>query len=184
MNLSAKKKKIGLIFFACLLIAWSIFLLFVDLETMAETIGLQNAYLILFFVAATAGTSFLTSAGFYAIYGSYAAVGFDPVVIAIIGGLGMTIGDSIYFLFSGKVGDVVNENMWYEKVYIFFIKLPRWGVYLFTYLYASFAPIPNDILMLTLGVMKYNFRYILPIIILGNVTLLLLVAYGVHITFF
>ncbi len=179
-----KQKKIVLVIFVVLLIAWNVFLFFTDLETLVVTIGLNNVYLILFFVALTSGTSFLTSAAFYAMFTSYVAMGSDPIMIAVIGGVGMAFGDSIYFLFSKNVSDTLSENKLYKKVYDLLNHLPQWGVYIFTYFYTSFSPMPNDILMLALGMMKYRFRYILPIVILGNITLLLLVAYGIDIIFF
>ena len=186
MNVRLKKKKILLIIAALILIAWSIFLVFIDLEALAQEIGLHNVYFILFFVAATAGTSFLTSAAFYAVYLSYISTGIDPIILGVIAGVGTTLGDAVYFYFSSKAGDLINadENKVYKKVHGFIFRLPRWGVYLFTYLYASFAPIPNDILIITLGVLKFKFRYIMPLILLGNITLLTLIAYGINFTLF
>lgn len=186
MNFKVKHKKIILVTLGILLIVWSIFVFSIDIEMLTQTIGLQNVYLILFLVAVVAGTSFLTSASFYAIFLSYVGAGLDPLVLGIVGGVGMAIGDSLYFLFFSKTGDVLKAGRYafYEKIYTYVSHLPRAGVYVFTYLYASFAPIPNDILMIVLGVLKFPYRYVLPIIVLGNITLLTLIAYGINVTIF
>jgi membrane protein YqaA with SNARE-associated domain len=168
------------------MILWSVFLFYIDVETIVRGIGLHNTLLILFVIAAIAGTSFFTTTAFYVSYLTYITAGFDPLILGIVGGLGMSVGDSLYFYFSYKAGDVMNElsNEKYKKIKSFFERVPNWSVYFFVYLYASFVPIPNDILMIILGLMKYQFRYIAPVLILGNITLLALVAYGINISFF
>lgn len=174
-------KKVFLWIFVALLLLWSVFLFFIDIDTLIAQIGIENTYLILFLVALVSGTSFLTSASFYAVFLSYAQADLHPLVLGIIGGLGMSIGDSIFFLVSKKAGDVMHltKNRTYEKMFTFMSRLPHWGVYLFTYLYASFSPFPNDILMIALGVLRFRFSCIIPIIIIGNITLLTLVAAGI-----
>ena len=163
-----------------LLLLWSIFLFYIDIDELITNIGIENTYLILFLVAAVSGTSFLTSASFYAVFLSYAQADLHPLVLGIVGGLGMSIGDSIFFLVSKRTGDVMNlsKNKTYRKVFTYIARLPHWGVYVFTYLYASFSPFPNDILMVALGVLRFRYSRIIPIIIIGNITLLTLVAAG------
>jgi len=168
------------------LVIWSIALFFIDVTVFIETIGITNAYLSLFLVATVTGTSFLTSASFYAVFVAYASSGvLDPYLMGLVGGGGMAIGDSIYFFISKKTIDVMeleNKKV-YQKIYLFVEKLPHWGVYIFTFLYAAFAPIPNDILMITLGALKFKYSRIIPIIVVGNITLLTLIALGIfHIT--
>ncbi len=184
MTIRQKKIMIGVGIF--LLIAWSILLFFVDLEHIVVAIGVENLYAILFITAVIAGTSFLTSAAFYAVFSSCSAAGLDPLFISIVGGIGMTIGDSLYFIFSQKIGAVMHESKstMHNKIHNFFMRLPRWSVLIFLYIYAAFTPLPNDALMITLGMMRYRVYYVLPVTILGNITLLALVAYGIRFTFF
>jgi membrane protein YqaA with SNARE-associated domain len=162
-----------------LLVLWSFALFFIDIEAFIESIGITNAYLSLFVIATITGTSFLTSASFYAMFVAYATSGvLDPYLMGLVGGIGMAIGDSMYFFISRKTIDVMEleNNKVYQIIYKFVAKLPHWGVYLFTFLYASFAPIPNDILMITLGALKFKYSRIIPIIVVGNITLLTLIA--------
>ena len=183
MNSNKKNtKKILVYIMVAALLAWSVVLFFIDIESFISTIGIENAYISLFVVAAVSGTSFLTSASFYAVFLSYALSGtMDPFMMGIIGGIGMSIGDSIFFLAAYKSANImqIENNKFYMKVYNFVAKLPHWGVYLFTFIYAAFAPTPNDILMITLGILKFNYKKIIPIIILGNITLLTLIAMGI-----
>ncbi len=182
-----KKKTIFLVCGVLALIVWSIVLHHIDVNHLVQSIGVTNVYMILFFIALTSGTSFLTSAAFYTVFLSYvSATDLHPLLIAVCGGVGMSIGDGLYFLFARKAGEILHENesMLYQRIHRFFTRLPRWSVYIFTYLYASFSPLPNDILMVTLGAMRYRFRHVWSIIIVGNITLLVMVAYGIHRTFF
>lgn len=164
-----------------LLIAWSIFLFYIDVNTVIASIGIENTYVILFLVAAVSGTSFLTSASFYVVYLAYVHADLHPLTLGIVGGLGMSIGDSLFFFLSRTAGDVMNlsKNKTYKKLFAYISRLPHWGVYIFTYLYASFSPFPNDILMVALGVLRFRYSRIIPIIIIGNITLLTLVAAGI-----
>ncbi len=177
-----KIKKIAIWILIICLTCWSIALFFIDVGTFIEAIGIQNAYVSLFLVAVVSGTSFLTSASFYAVFFSYATTGLvDPVMMGIVGGLGMSIGDSLFFLVAYKSANImqIENNKFYMKIYNFVARLPHWGVYIFTFLYAAFVPMPNDILMITLGILKFKYSRIIPIIIAGNITLLTLIALGI-----
>ncbi|XLQ20459.1 MAG: hypothetical protein ACKUBY_01625 [Candidatus Moraniibacteriota bacterium] len=178
-----KKKKIIVIIASIALIAWAIFLFSVDIQVLVESMGIKNMYLILFIVSALSSTSFLTSASFYATFLAYINAGFDPLTVSIVAGTGGAIGDSIFFFVSRSAGDVMSNNKLYNKMLNFVSKLPKWGVYLFTYLYASFAPIPNDILVVTLGVLKFKYIKVIPFLWIGNITLLFLIASGFHYAF-
>ncbi len=181
-----KKKTIFLVCGVLALIVWSIVLHHIDVNHLVQSIGVTNVYMILFFIALTSGTSFLTSAAFYTVFLSYvSATDLHPLLIAVCGGVGMSIGDSLYFLFARKAGEILHENesVLYRRVHRFFTRLPQWGVYLFLYLYVSFSPLPNDVLMIALGTMRYRFRYSLFFLLCGNITFLALVAYGFHFMF-
>jgi len=177
-----KNKKVIIYILISALLLWSIALFFIDVEVFIQTIGIENAYFSLFLVAAVTGTSFLTSASFYAIFLSYAATGvLDPYMMGMVGGLGMSIGDSLFFLVARKSANImqIENNKFYMKIYTFVARLPHVSVYIFTFMYAAFAPIPNDILMITLGILKFKYNRIIPIIIIGNITLLTLIALGI-----
>lgn len=177
-----KIKKIAIWILIICLICWSVTLFFIDVGAFIEAIGIQNMYVSLFLIAAVSGTSFLTSASFYAVFFAYVTTGLvNPIVMGIVGGLGMSIGDSLFFIVAYKSVNImqIENNKFYMKIYDFVAKLPNWGVYVFTFLYAAFVPIPNDILMITLGILKFKYNRIIPIIIAGNITLLTLIALGI-----
>jgi len=177
-----EKKELKLIIAIIALVAWAIFLFNIDINALVDSAGIENMYLILFIISILSSTSFLTSASFYVTFFAYINAGFDPIIISIIGGVGMATGDSIFFFISKKAGDVMSmsNNKLYSKMFNFISKLPKWGVYLFTYMYASFAPIPNDILIVMLGALKFKYSHIIPILIVGNITLLFLIAIGIY----
>lgn len=177
-----RKKRIILFLALIVLMIWSISLFFVDIAQLVEHIGISNVYLLLLITAITSGTSFLTTTSFYAVYLSYVNAGFDPWILSVIGGIGLSVGDSIFFYFAWKTQEAIDgtHGKLYKKIYNFVVHLPRWGVYIFTFLYSAFVPLPNDILMIALGVLQYKYRYIIPCVIIGNIVLLSLVAHGVE----
>jgi membrane protein YqaA with SNARE-associated domain len=177
-----KKKKIAVYTLFVVLIIWSIILFFIDPMILIERFGVTNIYLLLFIVAVTAGTSAFTTTSFYAVFLSYVSAGFDPVAMGIIGGIGLAIGDSLFYYLAYKAGDVYSaeKRPLYIKAYNIAQRLPRYSVYIITFIYTGFLPIPHDILMVTLGFLRFKYVYIIPFVIVGNIIWLSLIAHGFH----
>jgi len=110
----------------------------------------------------------------------FVELGLDTVlvVVAIVGGL--TMGDLVTYAF-GIVGRRLSggtENRVLSRLEVHTKKhktLPLWALFF----WASFVPIPNEVLLLPLGLLGYRFAQILPPLILGNVILNTLVASGI-----
>ena len=189
MSSAIQKQKIKKIFTLVLifiLICWNVFLYVVGVDKVVGVISVNNIYWSLFVIATVSGTSFLTSASFYSVFLSYStAIAVNPLILAAVGGIGMSIGDSLFFFLARKSTKVMDwdKHPVYHKFYNKIEKLPKSVVYLFTLFYATFIPLPNDILMITLGLLKFRYRTLIPIIIFGNFILLLLVANGVRYMF-
>jgi len=100
------------------------------------------------------------------------------VVVAIV--IGLTMGDLVTYAFGvlgrrlsgGKENKVLVRLEAYSKKYK---TLPLWILFF----WASFIPIPNEVLLLPLGLLGYRLVHILPPLILGNIVLNTLVASGV-----
>jgi len=152
--------------------------LFISPDTIVQYIGVENTYLMLFLMATFGGVNVFTGGVLYATIIAFAAGGASPWLLGLTGGLGIAIGDSIvFFLFlytSRRLSPAWQERVALSKQKI--ERLPSALQYLLIYLYLGFAPIPNDILMFMLAVLRFRFVVIVPFIIAGAVTFVTLVA--------
>lgn len=176
------QKKIIVVIFAFIVMSISVASFFIDSDAFIAMIGINNAYLILFTVSATAGVSILTAAGFYTFFVSFIQLQVDPVIAAVIAGIGLSVGDMIIFTLARLVkrsSRRIEMLEMYQKICHFIEKLPTWSVYLFVFLYGAIIPIPNDILMAALGALRYKTVPIIIAIAAGNIILMLLITKGV-----
>ena len=174
-------KKTLLIILGILILGMSLAAFFVDRDALIASVGIENAYAVLFVVSATAGVSVFTAAGFFAFFGAFVGANVDPLIASIVAGVGITFGDVIIFLFARLArenSETIKKSKIYQRLCAFVERLPEWGVYTFTLLYAAFIPIPNDILMVVLGVLRYKLLPIIAVMILGNIVLMYLIAQG------
>jgi len=99
------------------------------------------------------------------------------IIIAVV--VGLTLGDLVTYVFgvAGRRLSRGSESKLFMRIEAYAEKyktLPLW-ILLF---WASFVPIPNEVLLLPMGLLGYRLAHILPPLILGNVILNTLVANG------
>jgi len=177
--MSFVKKNRTLIIFLLILIGWVVFLSFVSPEEIIKTIGINNGYLVAFVVALLGGVSTLTAGSFYLLIITLALGGLNPILLGIVTGPALTVGDGIFFFLGSKA---VNALPKYFKDRL--VKLSQWinGKYswlipILIYFYAGFSLLPGDILMLVLALADYPFKKTIIPLFLGNITLITIMAY-------
>lgn len=173
------KKIIQFSLLAAFLIAWSVLILRLGTQRIVELIGTNNSYIILFIVGTTGGVSTLTSSSFYTTLSTFAVGGLNPFLLAVIGGLGISIGDTIFYLL-GKKGEesLPSKARKITKKFSHWIEnRPAWLVPIVTFVYSGMTPFPNDILTVSLGLARYRYLYMIIPLILGNIFLTGLVAF-------
>lgn len=163
----------------CTIILWSLLLYFFDARQIVDYIGVRNGYIITALVALFGGVSSLGGPTYIAVVLTFASAGLNPIGLAVASGLGVSIGDTVYF-YLGKHGrktlpDGKIKNM-IEKATSWTEKRSEKVVALFAYLYTGFTPLPNDILTVALGAMQQRYIVVIPALVLGNVTLVYLLA--------
>ncbi len=154
---------------------------FINPQELVESFGVTNSYIVLFFVALIGGTSSLTSSSYYATIIAFTISGLDPLMMALVAGVGLSIGDGIFYLLgiwgrnniSGRAKHLV------EKGSRFLLKKPKWLVQIIVYLYTGFTPFPGDILMVALSFARFPYKSFVIAGLLGNITLVLVVVFGV-----
>lgn len=161
------------------LLAFNLIFFVVSPREIVDYIGVENSYFVAFLVAAVGGVSTLTGVALYGTIVTFAAGGAHPLLLGLSAGFGIFLSNSIFYYLAyvgrrsltGGLQQRVHEfTTWVQA------KLPRWLVYLFVYLYLSFSPLSDDILMLALVIGGYRYRQVALLMLAGALTLATTVA--------
>lgn len=171
----------GLVWVISFIALLFVLFLFVDIQNVLRELGVRNSYLILFFVAMIGGASSITSSSYFATITALALNGLNPIAIAIVGGIGITVGDSLFYALGmwGRQNISGRFRAWTERWSRWLSRKPRWIVQIIIYLYTGFTPLPGDILMTVLSFSRFPFKSFIIPGLLGNITLVILIVIGV-----
>lgn len=165
---------------AVLLIGFYLLVFTVSPEQIVRALGAQNGYLVAFLVAAIGGVSTLTGTALYATIATLAAGGLNPLLLGLVGGLGIFISNSIFFLLA-YYGRRSVSGKWYERAkqasQWLDERFPRWAVLLFAFIYLGLSPFPDDILMVGLVIAGFTYKQVVPVLLAGGVTLATITAF-------
>jgi len=167
-------KKHYLIALAVAVIAvWAITLIFISPEEIIEKIGTKNSYFIVFLLAVIGGLSTITGTSFFASIATFANGGADPLLLGLIGGIGIFISDSVFFFLANQGTKAITEkeNSFRSKILKSVEKIPHWFIGVFVFLYVGLSPLPNDILMIALALAKIRYSKIALPILFGSITI-------------
>lgn len=166
---------------AMVILLWAALLIVYGPRAIVEYIGVENAYLVIFLLAISGGLSSMTSAPFYAALATFAAGGADPLLLGLVAGASISVGDMLFFTF-GKVA-LAETRLKDNRLVVFFKGLlersPRWGVPGLVLGYTALTPFPNDLLMVPLGTLKERFWVVAPWLAFGNTIQMLIVTFSV-----
>lgn len=168
-----KKRLLFFITLLFLLISFIIFTFKFGPEYIVNLIGLENTYLVIFIVAIIGGVSAITSTSFYALFITFIMGGANPVLLIFLGGLGLTIGDSVFFYLGYKGREVALKSRFRERILLITNWLKKHSkkfIFGISYIYVAFSPFPKDILSSILGLSNFSFRYSIIAFLFGNIT--------------
>lgn len=100
---------------------------------------------------------------------------FNPFLLALSGGVGSAVGEFVGYYLGYFGRKVINENQQKKMNYILklFTKYGAITIFLF-----ALTPLPDDLLFIPLGIMRYNFvKAFIPCFI-GKILMCLILAYG------
>lgn len=111
-----KKLKRYFIFAGILIfiIVWILILNSISPDSIVAKIGVGNSYLILFLISAIGGVSSISASSYYLAVTVFASGGLSPVFLGLVGGVGVTIGDSLFF-YLGKKGQEISSKKKFMK---------------------------------------------------------------------
>jgi uncharacterized membrane protein YdjX (TVP38/TMEM64 family) len=163
------------------ILVWTVFLLIYTPQKLVEVMGVTNGYIVLFLSTFFGGIATLTFASVYPQFIALTIGGLNPILAGIIGGIGLTFANSLFFLFGARGRHVAKESSAFRRFSRAFVKWinkqPEWAVPIFVFVYVGFTPFPNNLLTASGGFFDYSFRKIAVPLLLGNMALLTIFAY-------
>jgi hypothetical protein len=167
---------------AIFVLAWIALFNYISPAAIVEKVGAKNAYLVSFLLAVICGFSSFTGTAFYAAIATFSHGGVHPLLLGLVGGIGLCISDFAFFYVVSKGTHVIDKH--WEKFSRFIRNLahsaPDWLLYVFVFIYSGFFPIPNDILIVALALGGIRFRKIAAYLFAGDIVSTLLLAYIAH----
>jgi len=101
----------------------------------------------------------------------------DPNILGVVCGLGATIGElSAYYL--GRAGRVALNDDQKRRVDIVKKLLEKYGAWIL--IVFAVTPLPDDLILLPMGIMKYDTKKIVATLFIGKTILALILAYAGH----
>ena len=173
------KKYHGFIGFSVFIFALAILLFVVGPEKIIAAIGVEGGYLLIF-VTALIGVSAFTSGSFYATVIAFASTGeFNPLLIGLTAAPAMAVGHTLFFFLGIYSQPLVGKQVVMRLSEWMYQREAKWAAPAFAYLYTAFTPLPQDFLMLALGLGGTPFRRVIIPVLLGNVTFITLLSFFV-----
>lgn len=110
----------------------------------------------------------------------FTEAGLNLYIIITIMSVAMSLGDAIGYILGrfGRETLIQSPPAWLERIDTF-LSRHRFGIPIFFYLFASFAPLPNEVVVIPAGVTKQKWWLVLIPVLLGNTTSNILIAFGI-----
>lgn len=179
MNKKRKEKTLAFsaLIVLILIISWSIIIYYMSPEQIIRLIGLNNGYAITFIGGVLGGTSLFFPFPNYLIVLTFGAAGLNPWLLAGIATAGVIIGESTSYIV-GRASNSLLSTRWSERAHRLKKRLTTtksWRIFILLIL-IGIVPIPNDYILVPLGLMRYPFwKAIIPLGI-GNLFYNLILA--------
>ena len=147
-----------------------------QLDKWMQDIAIQYGYLGIFVISLIGSASILIPIPYTVIIFTISAFRIlDPMLIALSSGLGSAVGEfSGYIL--GYYGQAILSDKQKRKMEFILKVFNRYGA--ITVFIFALTPLPDDLLIIPLGIMRYNFVKVLLPCLLGKILMSLILAYG------
>ena len=158
---------------------WVVLMFLVPPDEIVEKVGVENTYGAIFVLSILGALGSMTTFSSYPAMMTAAAGGMSPLALGVVSGIGLTIGDAIFYYLVGEIKGLLRGRA-KKKAYEmgdWLEERPRWVIPGVTYVWVGMLPLPNNILTGALSLSSYPFWKVLVPILLGNLTFPIFVAY-------
>jgi len=147
-----------------------------DLSEWLQSFAVQYGYLGIFLISLLGATSvFIPIPSSVVIFILSSQTAFDPLLIAVFAGVGAAVGELSGYLI-GLGGRRVISERYKKKVDILMRLFQRFGpIVIFVF---ALTPLPDDLLFIPLGVMRYKILHAFIPALIGKFTSNLIIAYA------
>lgn len=143
-------------------------------------------YIGIFIISVVSGFSIAVPVPTIAFLPLFIGSGFSFWPLLIVMTVGMTAGDAIGYLLGStgrKLAEAraaaIKDGRVYHTLTAFHRRHRLWP-FVFFGVYVSLVPAPNEIIVIPMAFMGYRFRYMLPIMLVGNFIFNTLAAFGIN----
>jgi membrane protein YqaA with SNARE-associated domain len=155
-----------------------IFIFFIGPEALVDYIGLQNAYGLMFLVAAIGGLSTFNSVPYLAVLFVLANAGVNPFLLGLVSAVGVMCGDSFSYVLGRSGETVIPESFKFVFANIKSFAQNHPKLYpLFCFVYGALCPLSNDFVTIASGIAKIAYKKVMVPLALGNVVFNIAFAY-------
>lgn len=161
------------------LAAWAVLMFLVPPDRIVERLGVENAYGVVLLLSIVGAMGSMTTFSSYPAIVTFAAGDMSVLALGLVSGIGLTIGDAIFYSFATEVKGLLSGRARERAVEVgeWLEERPEWMIPVVTYVWVGLLPIANNLLTGGLALAGYRFRRILVPVFLGNVTFPTGVAY-------
>ncbi len=162
-----------------------IVIIFLHFNTIVEsdyirTVVTTYGYLGIFFASILSGFNLFVPIPVVIFTPLFIELGLNSIIVVFTIAVGLTLGDLATF-YIGRGGHILfnsDKRPFMEKMERLRKKRPK-TLLATLFLFASFVPLPNEVLLIPFGFIGMRLRQVLPIIFLGNLIFNTLVASGI-----
>ncbi|MDD3487418.1 MAG: hypothetical protein PHF35_03520 [Candidatus Moranbacteria bacterium] len=151
---------------------------FSSTEKMVSSIGVENAYLLMFVLAFIGGMSTFTAIPYHLVLITLATGGLNSFLLGASTAVGVMCGDTTsYFL--GYQGSAIIPQSFQRilnAIRRFGLKYPR-ILPIFFFLYGALSPFSNDFIVVSMGLSRYPYWKVMIPLGLGNLVFNITLAY-------
>lgn len=151
------------------IVGFSLLFWFSSPEQVLSMVGVENAYLLIFFLALIGGLSTFSGVPYHVILVALAAGGLDPFLLGSVTAVGVMLGDSTSYYLGRQSAAIIPEQVLVRVQKLGFVKerYPRLLPFLF-FCFGALLPISNDIITIPMGILRYPFWKTMIPLGLGN----------------
>jgi uncharacterized membrane protein YdjX (TVP38/TMEM64 family) len=152
---------------------WSVLLHLVTPNEIVSKIGVENGYIVMFLVALIGGSSTFSSVSYIATVLTLAVGGLNPLWLALVSGVGLSMSDTIFFLIGRHSHEFITAprlHLFIDKIALWLSRRSRYTIGSFIYLYTAFTPLPTDFVTVILGLARQPYMLVILPLILGDFT--------------
>ncbi|MGV8151836.1 MAG: VTT domain-containing protein [Candidatus Nanoarchaeia archaeon] len=174
------KKMLVFLFILTIFIIWSLVLYHYSPQGIVSKIGIKNSYLLLGLAAFIGGTSIFLPFPYYILTMSFGAAGLNPILLGICAGIGTLLGDSTtyYLAYHGREFAPKKFSVFFINLFNKIVSKNKKCIPVFVFLYTSFLPLPDDLIMVPAGFVGYPFKKIAPFALIGKIIFNTLLAFS------